>query len=39
MEVVEVVFIVTNDFLVVVNILPHADGPPMYINDCICNSK
>jgi hypothetical protein len=32
MEVVGVVFIATNYFLVVAPILPTADGPPLYIN-------
>jgi hypothetical protein len=31
-EVVGVVFIATNHFLVVVPFLPTADGPPLYIN-------
>jgi hypothetical protein len=33
MEVVGVIFIATNHFLVVAHFLPITDGPPLHIND------
>jgi hypothetical protein len=39
MDVVEVIFIVTNHFLAVAHFLPTADGPSLHINDWNRNGR